>query len=102
MKRRKRTRRVKMADLKSLEAKIDEATTRVQADLQKMRDQLNASQKAASTLSPEDQATIDRLEMKIAALDPTDPTTTTDVPEAGGQTAPADPNAGSSTPPAGQ
>jgi hypothetical protein len=87
---------MKMADLKSLEAKIDEATARVQADLQKMRDQLNSSQKTQTTLSPEDQATIDRLEMKIAALDPTDPTTTTDVPEAA---APADPNA---TPTAGQ
>lgn len=71
-----------MADLKSLEAQFDAAIGRVQADLNKLRGQLEASQKTATTISPEDQAIIDRLEVKAAALDPTDPTTINDVPEA--------------------
>lgn len=83
-----------MADLTSLKATVDATVQRVQADLARLKAQATQAQ-SKSQLSAEDQATLDQIEQTIKALDPNDPTTL----DASAAPAPADPGAGSSTPP---
>jgi hypothetical protein len=75
------TKMSKLSDrLTKIEATEDAAIARVVADLQKLRDELAAK----DDLSPEDQATLDRVEAKLADLDAPAPDT------GGGETPPAD------------
>ena len=66
-----------MANIQELKAAADAMVARVQSDLAKLKTQAAQAQSKTS-LSDDDQRVLDEITQKIAALDPTDPTTLED------------------------
>ena len=66
-----------MANIQELKEAADAMVARVQSDLAKLKTQAAQAQSKTS-LSDDDQKVLDEITQKIAALDPTDPTTLDD------------------------